>query len=177
MRPAGFASSQMKLFSIARLPTPHALRHCQHDQFTAHWNVNEGKAHMTLPDLTIGFRIEAVSLAGVHVMKINRFDAASHFLAWGPTCMPNPSHKKLMCKFFGHIMTDWRDDIGLLRTVGPQPPPQNTAPPPAIPSFSRAAHPPCPLHPVMDVNHVNHNVPIPGFSTNTPVGIVCPQPV
>ena len=153
---------------------------CHHGQFSTHWNVAEGKANITLPDLTLGYRIEAISLSGIHEMEINRFEAASRFLGWGPGCMPNPSQKRLMCRFFGHIMQNWREDIGFSRQPASQP--QN--PPPVPPA--RAIAPPAPMppgfidnpnpRPLFVVNQ-NYQVPAPVNMQGPPNSIICPTPL
>ena len=135
MRPIG-----SKPPAIAQLPTPHEVRHCQDGQFYTQWNVTEGKAHITLPDLTLGYRIEAVTLSGIHTIEVNRFDAASRFLGWGPQCSPNISQKRLMCKYFGHIMQNWRDDIGIPKPIAVIPQPQTMQ--------AGQAMPPAPAYPI-----------------------------
>ena len=41
-------------YTIAMLPTPQEHRFCHHGQLSAHWDVNEGNVHVTVPDLTVG---------------------------------------------------------------------------------------------------------------------------
>ena len=185
MRPTSSAQAteQNPTYATAQLPTPHNLKHCHPGQFSTHWNVAEGKANITLPDLTLGYRIEAISLSGTHVMEINRFEAASRFLGWGPGCMPNPSQKRLMCRFFGHIMQNWREDIGFPRQSAsqpqnppPVPPARAIAPsapmPPADPGFIDNPNP----RPLFDVNQ-NYQVPAPMNMQGPPNGIICPTPL
>ena len=191
MRPIG-----SKPPAIAQLPTPHEVRHCQDGQFYTQWNVTEGKAHITLPDLTLGYRVEAVTLSGIHTMEVNRFDAASRFLGWGPQCSPNISQKRLMCKYFGHIMQNWRDDIGIPRPIAvqlqPQIPPNmqagRSAPPASayLMGFVYPTNQAPPMGPQVSTNHrmtagLNCSNPqVLGPATNemthqTPHGIVGPQ--
>ena len=114
MRPG--ANKTKKRPTIAHLPTPHLNRTCENGQFNVNWSVNEGKAHINLPDLTLGFRVEVLTLSGMHTIEVNRFDSAARYLPWDSDFQPNPNQKRLITKLFGFIISDWKDDINMTTT-------------------------------------------------------------
>ena len=169
MRPAAFVQPHSHDdFCITQLPTPQDERFCQHGQMSVHWSVNEGNAHMTLPDWTIGFRTELITLAGIYTAEMNRFDAATRFDSWNSKFVPNVSQKKGICQYFGHIISQWKDDLstrmkaGSKTNRGPAGPSQPSTrnqpkrPPPPTPHTSTSA----PLE--GNPSHETPQVPPPG---------------
>ena len=93
MRPGAAASNRNNASSIAQFPTPHLHRHCEKGQCSADWSVNEGTVNLTLPDLAISFKIEVLSMSGVHTLEMSRFDAVTKYTNWTTANPPSIGQK------------------------------------------------------------------------------------
>ena len=98
-------------YTIAMLPTPQEHRFCHHGQLSAHWDVNEGNVHVTVPDLTVGLNMQFVTLSGIYYLELNRFDAISRYRNWASDHSPTTSQKKLLSKYFAYILKQWKDEV------------------------------------------------------------------
>ena len=176
MRPGAKATSKSSQpHNIAKLPTPHLNKYCELGQFNVNWSVNEGKAHINLPDLTLGFRIEALTMSGIQTIELNRFDAAARFVPWDNGFQPTKCQKMLMAKVFGFILSDWREDLNLRtlplnqnslnagRPVNAPPPTSTIGAPPQVaavaPTVSRMPPPPPPPGPAFQPSTLAHSHP------------------
>ena len=126
-------------YTIAMLPTPQEHRFCHHGQLSAHWDVNEGNVHVTVPDLTVGLTMQFVTLSGIYYLELNRFDAISCYRNWASDHSPTTSQKKLLSKYFAYILKQWKDEV-----IPPRIDPRN-------PQGKQPQGPPAPSSSQMDV--------------------------
>ena len=176
MRPGAKATNKSSQpHNIAKLPTPHLNKYCELGQFNVNWGVNEGKAHINLPDLTLGFRIEALTMSGIQTIELNRFDAAAHLVPWDNGFQPTKCQKMLMAKVFGFILSNWKEDLNLRtvplnqnaqnagRPMNAPPPTSTISAPPNVatvaPTVSRIPPPPPPPGPAFQPSTLANSHP------------------
>ena len=123
-------------YTIAMLPTPQEHRFCHHGQLSAHWDVNEGNVHVTVPDLTVGLTMQFVTLSGIYYLELNRFDAISRYRNWASDHSPTTSQKKLLSKYFAYILKQWKDEV-IPPRIDPRNPQGKQPQGPPAPSSSR----------------------------------------